>query len=171
MSYKPSSEVLPMVAVDPTAPIMLGEYAGRWAFLSALQQEAPAFWTELHRLRDDADAVASWMARRGVVDEWLVEICWSTVRHWKQEETKQLTPEPGRRMWRYPLLDEGRARMPLRPSARHELSKWFLGQKFAGSRLKQKSGSSSMPRLCGTRLLPKFGLFAMVCLESPTDCR
>ena len=113
MSYKPGAGNLPMAAVDPTAPIMLSEYTGRWAFLSALQLEAPSFWRELHRLREDADGVAAWMARSGVVDEWLIEVIWCTVMNWQQRQTSQLAPEPGKRWWRYPLLDEGQVQIPL----------------------------------------------------------
>lgn len=92
MSYKPSSGVLPMVTVDPTAPIMLPEYAGRWAFLSALQLEAPSFWRELHQLREDTAGVEQWMTHTHVADEWLADIVWSTLEHWRQQQINQLVP-------------------------------------------------------------------------------
>jgi hypothetical protein len=53
------------------------------------------------------------MARTGVVDEWLIEVVWSTVMRWKQQRTIRLVPEPGKRWWRYPLLDEGYVQIQL----------------------------------------------------------
>jgi hypothetical protein len=144
MSYEPSSGVLPMVTVDPTAAIILPEYIGRWAFLSALQTEAPAFWLELHRLREDADGVAAWMARSGVVDEWLTEVIWSTVMNWKQRQTSHLAPGPGKRWWRYPLLDEGQVRIPL------------FSPRFTDPCLRGATGTIEAPEVFEARIRAEF---------------
>jgi hypothetical protein len=118
MSYKPGAGNLPMAVVDPTAPIMLPEYVGRWAFLQALQLEAPGFWRELRRLEGDPEKIVLWMTHNHVVDEWLVEVVWSTVAHWSRGPAGALIS--GERWWRYPLLDDGQTQVPLfRPAFRN----------------------------------------------------
>ncbi|HUA60629.1 MAG TPA: hypothetical protein VML19_17830 [Verrucomicrobiae bacterium] len=109
--YKPRAGLLPMATVGPSTPIMLPEYVGRWAFLRALQTQAPGFWLELYALRDDMCAVESWLARNAVVDEWLIGVCCATVEDWNGQQTAQLVP--GTRWWRYPLLDQGHVQIPL----------------------------------------------------------
>jgi hypothetical protein len=114
MSYKPSTESLPMVKVS-SDPVFVSEYTGRWIFLESLQIEAPAFWSELRVLqqRGDPGEIVRWMTHTGVADQWFIDTLWETVRFWHDHpESPRARLEPGHRWFRYPLLEDGQVQIP-----------------------------------------------------------
>jgi hypothetical protein len=96
-------------------PLLLAEHVARWAFMEALQFETQV-WADLRhlQLQGDRAAIARWMSRVGIVDDWFIEIIWETVGHWcSNPNSPAATLEIGSRWFRYPMLDKGECQIPL----------------------------------------------------------
>jgi hypothetical protein len=67
------------------SPIARPEIFSRLNFLEALQIHRPQFWRDLRETskEESQEAIAAWMMRSGVTDDWFITVIWDTCRAWR----------------------------------------------------------------------------------------